>query len=187
MVRLFALILCLLPATGWAEKWSLVPGETRVEVDVAYLGNTVTLKFPTLVGDVLFDEAAPEGAKASIAVGTRDVDTGLGLVNNFVKSEDYLDAAAHPQIDFRLDRLVRTSDQTADIFGRMTLRGVTQPVAFKAKVFRYGPTPGAADRFDAGFDLTGSVDRRQFGQTAGLPQVAPILPVRIRLLMRSDG
>lgn len=88
-------------------------------------------------------------------------------------------------IDFRLTGLRQTSKQTADLTGEMTLRGVTRPVAFAAQVIRYGP---AADpsRFEAGFDLTGRIDRTDFGSTGGLPEVAAVLPVHIRLLMHSE-
>ena len=38
----------------------------------------------------------------------------------------------------------------------------------------------------AGFDLTGRIDRTDFGSTGGLPEVAAVLPVHIRLLMHSE-
>ena len=60
-----------------------------------------------------------------------------------------------------------------------------RPIIFKAKLFRYAPTRGDATRFDAGFDLKGLIDRRQFGNTTGFPDVSALLPVRIRLLLRS--
>lgn len=189
MRRLFglALLILTLALPVGAADWSVVEPETRVEVDVAYLGSIVTLRFDTVKGAIRFDEKRPDIARANILVGTRDVETGLGIVNDFVKSRDYLNAAEYPTIGFRLNRLVQTSKSTADIFGDMTLLGVTLPVSFTATVFRYGPTPGDSTRFDAGFTLEGSVDRRDFGQTAGYPAVAAVLPVRIRLLMRSDG
>jgi len=67
----------------------------------------------------------------------------------------------------------------------MTLRGVTRPVTFQAKVFAYGPAKADPARFEAGFDLSGSVDRTAFGSTGGVPDVAAVLPVHIRLLMTS--
>ncbi|MEM8870180.1 MAG: YceI family protein [Pseudomonadota bacterium] len=186
-MRLLILIFAwLVPLAASADNWSIVKGETRVEVDVAYRGATVTLNFETVAGNILFDEKRPEIAKASIAVATRNVETGVGLVNAFVKGPDYLAAEAFPQMDFRLDRLVQTSASTADVFGQITMRGITRPAEFKATVFAYGPSEADADRFDAGFNLSGVVDRAQFGSTAGAPQVATMLPVRIRLLMRSE-
>lgn len=185
MVRLVLVLLLLLPVAVRAAAWDIARDETRVEVDVGYLSGKVTLVFPEVNGTVQFDERRPSAARADISVPVAPVESGLGIVNGLVKSRDYLDAANHPEIHFTLDRLEQTSDQTADIYGRMTLLGVTRPILFRAKVFRYGPANSDPSRFEAGFDLTGQVDRRTFGNTSGLPQVAAVLPVRIHLLMRS--
>jgi len=183
MLRLVVLLL-LLPAATLAASWQLDP-ETRVAVDVAWQGRTVEVRFPNLAGEIDFDEAHPERARAAIAVSARDATTGVGVVDALVRSPDYLGAARFPTITFRLDRLVQTSKQTADIFGRITLRGVTRPLAFQAQVVRYGPAKDDPTRFEAGFDLTGRIDRTEFGSTGGVPEVGAELPIRIRLLMRS--
>lgn len=183
MLRL-ALALFLLPAIAFGATWRLDP-ETSVAVDVAWQGATVEVRFPRLSGAIEFDEGRPETAKARITVTTADVQTGIGVVDALVRSRDYLDAERYPTITFELDRLAQTTRSTADIFGRITLRGVTRPIAFKAKVFRYGPTAGAPEGFEAGFDLTGEIDRAAFGSTGGLPEVSAVLPIRIRLVMTS--
>jgi polyisoprenoid-binding protein YceI len=62
---------------------------------------------------------------------------------------------------------------------------VTRPVRFEAQVFAYGPAKDDPQRFEAGFDLTGQIDRTDFGSNGGLPEVSALLPVHIRLLMTS--
>jgi polyisoprenoid-binding protein YceI len=186
MRLLFALVLWLLPALAAAATWSVVEDETWVEVDVKYRGMVVTMHFDTVRGNILFDEKRPQTARASIAVGTRDVTTGFFIADRVVRSKDYLNVDQYPRVDFWLDKLVRTSDSTADIFGHVRFWDVEQPVTLKATVFRYGPNADAGGRFDAGFTLSGEIDRTEFGHTTGLPQVAAVLPIRIHLLMRSD-
>ena len=56
---------------------------------------------------------------------------------------------------FRLDRLTPTSKATAEVAGRITLRGVTRPIAFDAQVIRSARPRTDPDRFEAGFDLEG--------------------------------
>jgi polyisoprenoid-binding protein YceI len=185
MILRLAILLWLLPALAQAATWRLDPA-TRIAVDVAWQGGTVELRFPRLSGSIEFDEQRPETARARIAVSAADVETGLAPVDALVRSRDYLDTARHPEITFELDRLEQTSRSTATIFGRITLRGVTRPVRFEATVFRYGPAPDDPDRFEAGFDLTGAIDRTEFGSNGGLPEVAAVVPVRIRLVMVSE-
>jgi polyisoprenoid-binding protein YceI len=183
MIRL-VLLLLLLPGLARAAPWQLDP-ETSVTVDVAWEGRTVQVRFPTLSGQIDFDADHPDRARATITVASADATTGVAVVDNLVRSRDYLGAAQYPQITFRLDRLTQTSKGTAEVDGRITLRGITRPLGFHAEVFRYGPAPDDPARFEAGFDLSGQIDRTAFGSTGGLPDVAAVLPVHIRLLMRS--
>lgn len=184
MLRVFCLVVCLVPAVAFAAPWRLLP-ETRVLVDVGWRGNSVEVRFPTLTGTIDFDADRPETAEATIRVAATDATTGLAPVDALLRGPAYLDAARHPTIDFHLDRLEQTSRSTADIFGRITLRGVTRPIRFDAAVVRYGPSSDDPERFEAGFDLTGELDRRAFGSVAGQPDIAVLLPIRIRLLMAS--
>ena len=184
VLRLAVLLIWLFPGAGWAVPWVLDPG-TRVAVDVSWAGGLVEVQFPRLAGTIDFDERQPQNARARITVSARDATTGIPVADALMRSEGYLATERYPEIVFELDRLEQTSRSTADIFGRMTLRGVTRPVTFKATVVRYGPAADDPARFEAGFDLVGSVDRRDFGSTGGIPDVAAELPVRIRLLMTS--
>jgi polyisoprenoid-binding protein YceI len=184
MLKPLLLVLALLPLPAAAAPWKLDPA-TTVAADVGWEGKTVVVRFPTLSGEIDFDQDHPEQARASIRVAAGDATTGVAVVDSLLRSRDYLGADQYPTITFRLDKLTRTSKNTATIDGRMTLRGVTKPVSFQARVFAYGPAKDDPGRFEAGFDLSGSVDRTDFGSTGGLPDVAAVLPVRIRLLMTS--
>ena len=185
MFARLALVLALLPAAAAAAPWQLDPA-TSIAVDVPWEGATVTVRFPPPTGSVDFDPDHPGTARATVTVSARGATTGVPIVDSLVRSHDYLGVEAWPEMTFRLDRLTPTSKQTAKVEGRITMRGVTRPIAFDARVTRYGPSADDPDRFDAGFDLTGSLDRTAFGSTGGLPQVPAVLPIRIRLLMHSD-
>jgi polyisoprenoid-binding protein YceI len=179
-----AIALCLAPAAASAAPWRIEP-ETSLSVDVAWRDATVTVRFPALSGTVDFDIRRPDRARAVILADAASATTGLAPADQLLRGDGYLDARRYPTIEFQLDRLVQTSKSTADVFGRLTLRGITRPVAFRAQVFRYGPPTDDPDRFEAGFDIAGTVDRTAFGSTAGLPDVSAVLPVRLRLLMSS--
>jgi polyisoprenoid-binding protein YceI len=185
MLRCVVFVLMLVPFAAAAAPWRLDPA-TEVRVDVGWQGKTVPVRFPTLGGTIDFDKDHPGRAQAEISVATGDATTGVPVVDQLVRSRDYLDAAQYPEITFHLDKLTQTSKSSADVDGRITLRGVTKPVAFKAEVFRYGAAEGDPGRFEAGFNLTGSIDRTQFGSTGGVPDVAAVLPVRIKLVLSSN-
>lgn len=172
------------PWSSMAAPWQ-IEADTVVQVDADWHGKTVTVRFPTVAGNVDFDERDLSAARAVVAVATGNATTGVGVVDQVVKGGDFLDARDFPQITFHLDKLTQTSKSTADVLGRITMRGVTRPVLFKATVIRYGADPGAPDRFAAGFDIRGSIDRTEFGSTGGLPDVDADLGVRIRLMLHN--
>lgn len=180
-----AFLLFLSPLPAAAETWRLDPG-TTVSVEVPWRGRAIEVRFPQVSGTIEFDQAAPESARATITANTELATTGVGVVDALVRSEGYLDAASFPAITFQLDRLRRLTKSSADVEGRLTLRGQTRPVAFTARVFRYGPDPAVPGRFTAGFDISGSVDRADFGSTAGAPEIGTTLPVAIHLLITSN-
>ncbi len=184
MLKPLLVILGLLPLPALAAPWKLDPG-TTVTADVAWEGKNVQVRFPSLTGDIDFDEKHPERTRATISVASSKATTGVGVVDALVRSKDYLGADRYPEITFQLDKLVQTSKSTADVDGRITLRGVTKPVEFKATVVRYGPSADDPNQFEAGFHITGSIDRTAFGSTGGLPDVGPVLPVQIQLLINS--
>jgi polyisoprenoid-binding protein YceI len=171
-------------APGAAEPWRIESG-TRLEVDVAWGGAKVVVRFPDLAGEVDFDPDRPDLARALIVARAAAATTGLPPADALLRGPGYLDARRFPSVEFRLDRLVQTSRSTADVFGRLTLRGVTREVRFEARALRYGPVSGEPDRFEAGFDIRGRIDRTEYGSTAGLPEVPAVMPVRVRLLMSS--
>jgi polyisoprenoid-binding protein YceI len=180
-----AFLLLLLPLPAGAESWRLDPG-TTVSVSVPWRGKAIKIQFPEVAGTIDFDHEAPEAARAKITANTARATTGVGVVDAFVRGEAYLDAAEFPEITFQLDRLRRLDKSSARVQGRLTLRGRTRPVAFTATVFHYGPDPAVPGRFIAGFDIAGSVDRADFGSTAGAPEIGTTLPVAIHLLITSN-
>jgi polyisoprenoid-binding protein YceI len=183
MLARLALVLALLPAVAVAAPWQLDPA-TTIAVDVPWQGATVTVSFPTPTGSVDFDPARPETTRAELTVSARAATTGVAIVDSLVRSNGYLGTDTWPEMTFRLDRLTPTSKRTAEVVGRLTLRGVTRPIHLDATVTRYGPVAGDAKRFAAGFDLAGEIDRTAFGSTGGLPEVPAMLPIRIHLLMQ---
>ena len=173
----FLLLPALIAGSGAAvaETWILDPA-TTAEASVSWQGKPIAVRFPGLSGEVEFDSRHLDVANATLSVPTGAATTGNPIVDAMMRSPDYLDAAGHPTITFELDKLTRTSDDTADVAGRVTLRGVTRPVRLTAKVIAFGEAR-------ADFAITGQIDRRDFGSTAGVPEVAAVLPLDIRLVM----
>ena len=173
--------LCAAALPAFSAPWT-VDDSTRIQVDVSYLGRVVKVVFDEVNGAIDFDPKRPEATRADIRVKTKSAETGLGLVNGLVKSRDYLNARNHPEIRFVLQKLKVTGPSSAKFTGEVTLLGVTKPTTLDAKLTKLGPDKNTPA--EAGFLLTGEIDRAAHGNTTGIPQVSQVLPVRIQLSMK---
>ena len=137
MLRALGLTLTILtplalPCPVTAAPWTLDPA-TSVVASIGWEGKPIAVRFPGLSGEVDFDQAHVETAKATLSVPAGRATTGNPIVDTMMRGGDYLDAGGHPTITFDLDRLTKTSKDTADITGTVTLRGVTRPVHLRPR------------------------------------------------------
>lgn len=191
MFRAIAFAISLLAGAVGAQaqqSWVIDHSATEIVFRVGYLNEPkLKVEFDRFVDATYFDPARPEITQSVIHVVSASAHSGIGLVNNILQGPDYLDVGDNPFIKFFFRELRQTSPSTADVVGNLTLLGVTRPVELKAEVFAYDPN--AADPADriAGFNIRGSIDRTEFGNTVGVGQLDTILPVEIRLVFRPGG
>lgn len=100
-------------------------------------------------------------SKVDVSVDAAGARAGAAFADAAMKGPSVLWVDAHPLIRF-VSRRVRPDGSGALIDGDLTVRGVTRPVTFAAKLFR--PADRAAgDKSRLTIRLTGSVSRSAFG------------------------
>ncbi|AIZ65476.1 hypothetical protein PK28_17650 (plasmid) [Hymenobacter sp. DG25B] len=148
-----------------ATIWKLDPAHSEVQFKVKHLMiTTVTGHFTTF--DVEVTTEGDDFSQASSIVFTADVDsisTNNEQRDTHLKSADFFDAATHRQIRFAGKQFEKTGEDTANLHGDLTIRGVTKPVTVKVElggivVDPYGQTK-------AGFTVEGKISRKEFGLT----------------------
>lgn len=78
-----------------------------------------------------------------------------------LKSADFFDAENHPKMTFESTSIKKTSDFEMQAKGNLTLRGVTKEVTLD--VIYNGIVSGFGDIKVAGFEVTGKINRFDFG------------------------
>lgn len=148
--------------TATATTWVIDPSHSEIQFKVKHLMvSTVTGLFNKydakleMVGDDF------EGARVSFSADIDSITTGNAQRDGHLKSGDFFDAASFPQLTFESTGMKKIGDDTYELRGNLTMRGVTKPVTLKAEyggqmVDFYGQTK-------AGFELTGVVKRKEFG------------------------
>lgn len=153
-------------ATATATKWALDPTHSEIQFKIKHLViSTVTGSFKSFqgsmqsAGDDNFDNADVE-----FSLDVDSIDTNQEMRDGHLKGEEFFDAAKFPTIKFVSTSMVKDGDGYK-LTGNLTMKDVTKPVTLQAE---YG---GSAVDFygnhKAGFEVTGKINRKEFGLTWG--------------------
>ena len=153
-------------ATAAATKWALDPTHSEVQFKIKHLViSTVTGSFNSFQGSMETEGDSFENAKVTFSLDVASVDTNQEQRDAHLKSEEFFDAAKFPHITFESTSFVKESGDTYQLTGNLIMKDVTRPVTLAAE---YG---GSAVDFygnhKAGFEVTGKINRKDFGLTWG--------------------
>ncbi len=109
--------------------WTIDPIHTTVAFGVRHLLITnVHGVFERVAGTVRFDAAAPEATEIRVEIPAQSVNTRSPQRDAHLRSADFFDAERHPLITFQSTQVRVTGDDSLDITGNLTIRGVTREV-----------------------------------------------------------
>ncbi len=150
--------------------WKIDPDHTVVVFTVMHAGYARVLgRFSDVSGEFVYDPETRTLGKVSATIGAASVDTALAERDTHVKSADFLDAEAHPQITFVADGGTPLTDTTGTVTGDLTLRGVTKPVTLDVTLNQVAVYPCCHGGETVGISATTSLLRSDFGSTYALP------------------
>jgi polyisoprenoid-binding protein YceI len=102
-------------------------------------------------------------AKISFEANVNSISTNNEQRDGHLKSADFFDAETFPTLSFKSTSFVKKSDDEYVLVGDLTLKGYTKSVELNVE---YGGT--ATDPYNqtkAGFEITGKINRQDFGLT----------------------
>jgi len=146
-------------------KWAIDPMHSEVQFKVKHLViSTVTGFFKSFEGSMETEGDNFEDAKITFALDIDSIDTNQGQRDGHLKSAEFFDAEKYPQITFSSTSFKTTGEEDEyTLTGDLTVKGITKPVTLNAE---FG---GLADDFygntKAGFEVTGKINRKEFGLT----------------------
>ncbi len=145
-------------------KWAIDPTHSEVQFKVKHLViSTVTGSFKKFEGSVETIGEDFNGAKIEFNLDVASIDTNQEQRDGHLKSPDFFDAAEFPHISFKSTSFVKDGDEDYTLTGDLTIKGVTKSVTLEVE---HGGI--AADFYGntkAGFDISGKINRKDFGLT----------------------
>ncbi len=186
-----ALSLASSPALSEARDYRIDRSHAAVSFTVSHVGFSDTLgRFREFDADIRFDPDDPTASdnRVEFVIQAASIDTDWERRDDHIRSSDFLDADAHPEIRFVSTSIEPLGDDAdgrpmVRLVGDMTMRGATRPAAFDVVMNRRGEMRG---REVIGFSATGTVDRTEFGIDF-LPAIGAEIQVWVSLEISPAG
>ena len=147
-----------------ATVWVIDPLHSEVQFKIKHLViSTVTGSFGQYEGQVESTGDNFDGAKISFSADISSINTGSEQRDGHLKSAEFFDAEQFPKLTFVSTTMTKTGDDTYSLVGDLTMHGVTKPVTLKAEYG--GQMQDFYGQTKAGFEINGTIKRKEFGLT----------------------
>ena len=113
--------------------------------------------------DFNLDTEQPENATVEARIQAASIFTKDGQRDGHLKSADFLNAEAYPELVFKSTKIERTGDDSARLHGDLLIRDVTKPVVLDVTYLGTSKSPWGATSI--GFEAKTKINREDWGLT----------------------
>jgi polyisoprenoid-binding protein YceI len=139
--------------------WQVDPEHSRIGFAAKHLGiATVRGYFKEFEGTLDLDEGRAYGT-----VKTASLETNVERRDAHLRSPDFFEVAEHPELRFESTEIRSLDEETFEIEGDLTIRGVTNPIVLEAELGGTETDPWDHERI--ALEVTGKLDRSDWGMT----------------------
>jgi polyisoprenoid-binding protein YceI len=145
------------------NTWTLDSAHSQIEFAVKHMMvTTVRGQFRKFTTEVEFDEENPANSSVVANIDASSIDTGMEARDAHLRSADFLDVEANPELTFRSTSIDKSGDGYK-IHGDLTIRGETRPVTLEAEIG--GVVPNLQGGRRAGISASTKISRKAWGLT----------------------
>lgn len=145
-----------------AASYSVDPIHSMVIFKVKHMGaGNFYGRFNQVSGTFTIDDTDPSKNRIEFEVKTDNIDTANKQRDDHLKGPDFFNVVQFPTITFKGKEIKKAGEQSHEVAGDLTFRGVTKPL--KAKVEKVGTGKGRRGETITGFEATFTLKRSDFG------------------------
>lgn len=143
--------------------WEIDPAHSEIHFKIKHLViSTVTGAFRIFNGTLENDDPENfEHARITAVIDVYSIDTNETDRDEHLKSAEFFNADAFPEIRFESTSFTHKQGDHYDLAGNLTVKGVTKPVVLE--VLFGGEAKDGFGKFRAGFEVNGTIRRKDFG------------------------
>ncbi|MCA1800878.1 MAG: YceI family protein [Rhodothermaceae bacterium] len=142
--------------------WKIDPTHSEVQFKVKHLViSTVTGSFNTFDGTVEAEGDDFAGAEVRFEADINSITTNNEQRDGHLKSDDFFNAEKFPKLIFESASFEKTGDDTYKLAGNLTIRDITKKITLD--VVYGGTVVDPYGQTKAGFEVTGTINRKEYG------------------------
>jgi polyisoprenoid-binding protein YceI len=166
LIVLFATLGLLALARADVETYTIDPVHSATGFSVRHILSKFTSSFTKTTGTITVDRANLENSSVEATIEIASLSTANPDRDKHLQSADFFDGAKFPTATFKSKSWKKTAENSFDVTGDLTIKGVTKEVVLKVTVLGFGPgmRPGT---FLSGWEATTVLNRMDYGVSYG--------------------
>ncbi len=149
-------------STATKTLWTIDPVHSEIQFKIKHMViSTITGSFQSYDGQIEAEDDNFENAIVTFTADIGSISTNNEKRDQHLKSDDFFNAEKFPQLAFESTSVTKTGDNEYDVTGNLTIRDVTKEVTLHA--VHGGTVTGLSGDTKAGFEVTGDINRKEFG------------------------
>jgi polyisoprenoid-binding protein YceI len=179
-----ALVAILSQVSVYAQTtWNSDKAHSKLNFSVVHLGiSDVEGLFKNFDASIKATKADFSDGVFELSADISSINTEIEMRDNHLKSPDFFDAAKFPKLTFKSTSIKPNGKNKYTLSGNLTMHGITKPVSLNL-TYRGTIVHPMSKANVAGFQLTGTLLRKDFNLGSGYP--APMLSDEVEI--KADG
>src|SRR5882724_10669446 len=152
-------------ASAAVETYVADPAHSSVNFSIRHFFTKVPGRFTNFTATLTVDRDHLENSSAEATIEIASVKTEAPDRDAHLQKAEFFDAAQFPTMTFKSKSWKKTGEDTFDVTGDLTIKGVTKEAVLKVKSLGFGPgmRPGS---MLSGWEGTTTLHRSDFGVSA---------------------
>ena len=161
----------LVAGASFAQDWNWDKAHSQLNFGITHMTiNEIDGTFSTVEAKMTATKDDLSDAQIQLTADVNSINTGNEQRNTHLKSPDFFNAAQFGTLTFKSTSFQKVGDKNYKLSGDLTFHGVTKPVVLDV-VFN-GTVVNQQKKTVAGFKVTGTIKRTDFGIATGFPVTA---------------
>jgi polyisoprenoid-binding protein YceI len=186
----FATTLLAFAINAQADLSDVPSGEYAIDDHHAYISFTYShigfstphVGFRKFDANLTLDSENTENSQLEVLIDTTSVDSRVDEFNGHLRGSNFFDTDNHPQATFSSTSIESTGENTFNVTGDLTIKGMTNSVTLEATLNKAAMHP-MRNVPTVGFSAETTVSRSDFGMARGVPNIGDEVTIYITVEM----